>query len=261
MLPLPLSQGRASYAFYFTKTLNATLMKYFAPKSMRKKTITTHEVPSRYHQYKIPFAECEFTQGPFGCFLCQQLDWDGCSIQLNYFFIDRKVCLYPYALKSLIMLHFMLEGHVLCRLKGFGRLSLHENLCRLFYVPGRVRHTVWFNKGQYCTFQLHLSRRFLKRLSVKYGELKEVDKSARLHSSAGLQEHAAHISFPAKRIIDEMLACTEEGADRTAFLESRVWELLRLYVKDQPTAAAQLMPGQVKKLFEIRDYILNDLDQ
>jgi AraC-like DNA-binding protein/translation initiation factor IF-1 len=217
--------------------------------------------PPHYFPYRIRAATSYYYRNGFGDFFVQIIAGRGFRIQFNIFDILKKKCLYPYTSRPVITLHFMLKGDVHCFLNGFGEAWLKEGRYHLFYIPGKVRNKVWFTKGDYVSFHIDLSPRFLKKLAIKYPELKEVTEKALRHSSEGIQQHPAQITREIIHLIEEIRNCPEkEEPDKSWYLEIRIRELMRLYLLDMPDKTI-LHPTAVKRLEEIKEYILVHLDR
>lgn len=234
-------------------------MNFFLPRN-HKPAIYRHITPWRYHHYRMAAARPTYEQNSFGDFFVQVVVCKGFHIQLNLFHILKKVCLYPFTPRGVITMHFMLKGHIHCLLRGFGEVWLTEGLYHLFYVPGGVRHKAWFEKGDYLSFHIDLSRQYLKRLAAKYAELQEVADKTAHHSAKGVQQHEARITPRIRGIIKEIRRCPEEEPDKSWYLDIRIRELLLLYVQDMPHKKGAL-PQRVKRLEEMKAYILSHLDQ
>ncbi|TAM97040.1 MAG: AraC family transcriptional regulator [Chitinophagaceae bacterium] len=194
------------------------------------------KLPPHYFPHRIRAATPYYFKNGFGDFFVQIITGRGFSVQFNIFDILKKKCLYPYTSRPVITLHFMLKGDVHCFLNGFGEAWLREGLYHLFYVPGKVRHRAWFEPGAYHSFHIDLSPQYLRRLSARYPEVKEALDRWRQHSISGLQQHTARITREVAHLIEELKHCPyQEEPDKSWYLETRIRELLRLYVHDMPT--------------------------
>jgi AraC-like DNA-binding protein len=221
----------------------------------------SREAPEHYTSYRIRAAAARYFKNGFGDFFIQILPGKGFRIQLSIFHILKKKCLYPYTSRPVITLHFMMKGNVRCFLHGFGEARLREGLYHLFYTPGKVKHRAWFERGEYHSFHIDLSPQYLRRLAAKYPEVKEALDRWRHHSASGLQQHAAHITREVVHLIDELKRCPEkEEPDKSLYLEARILELLRLYVRDRPVGKISLSRHDVRLMQDITAYITAHLD-
>lgn len=218
------------------------------------------EAPVRYARYRIRAAMCRYFKNGFGNFFIQIIAGKGFSVQFSIFQILKKKCLYPFTALPVITLHFMLKDNVRCFLKGFGEVWLREGLYHLFYVPGKVRHRAWFEPGEYHSFHIELSSRYLLRLSDKYPEINEALNRLRQHSSSGIQQHAAFITPRIRNIIEEMFQCPPEEPEKSVYLESRILQLLLLYVQDGPVQNVLLSHHDLGLMKDAVAYINAHLD-
>lgn len=225
-----------------------------------KPAIYRHSTPWRYHIYRMAAARPTYEQNSFGDFFVQVITCKGFHIQLNVFHITKKACLHPFTRKGVITIHFMLKGHIRCLLRGFGEVRLTEGLYHLFYVPGGIQHKAWFEKGEYLSFHIDLSGRYLKKLAGKYSELQEVTDKTAHHSAKGVQQHKARITPRIRGLIEEIMHCPEEEPDKSWYLDARIRELLLLYVQDMPDEK-EASSKTAERLEALKEYILTHLDE
>jgi len=254
-------QLQAASTLFSSSFKNYDFMDFLFPPGYGPVTVL-HEVPAHYLPYRMAAAVPYYAKGRFGDYLTQIITGSGFSIQFNIFTIlVAGTCLYPYVAESLITLHFMLQGDICCILKGFGQAWLHEGAYHLFYIPGGVRHEARFDPAVYHSFHLDLSSAFLPRLAGKYPELQEVAERLLHHSAESLQQHAAHITQKIIRLIEELKHCPYEGEpDRSWYEETRLRELLLLYVQDRPAKdqGLSIIARRMKKVKYYLDYHLKE---
>ncbi len=224
---------------------------------------TRHEIPFHYRSKRIPGTQPSYVKGDFGDYLTQIVTGERFCIQFNIFTIlTADTWLHPFVARSLITLHLMLQGSVRCRLKGFGEAWLHEGSYSLFYIPDGRLHDAWFEPGVYLSFHIDLSPQFLQRLAMKYPELKEVLERLRRRSGEGVRQHSTHITHEIIRLIEEMKHCPyKEEPDKSWYLETRIRELLGLYVQDRPTAKEKLFHRTAFLMKKIDYYLESHLDE
>lgn len=206
-------------------------MQYLVSGKMLARTTIRHEIPKQYQHLQIPFAtQIEFTIGPFGAMLNQVVANDDWAVQLVHFFISRRVRIYPVAPKPLGALHCMLRGHVPCVLQGFGDVVLHEKELHFSYVPAGVRNLAFFSKGYYESFQIGFSPGYLTRFAQNGSPLKDV--SYKLENSLPVSGYAGScpLSLQAMDQIEKIRQCQLKGARRHLFFQSRINDLMLLYM-------------------------------
>ena|SRR5690242_18321369 len=239
-------------------------MEILFPRGPRYNPSVSDKVPPHYHQYAIPGATARYVSDSFGDFLCQRLAEKDFSLQLNNLSVTTKQFgLLARNEKPLISLHFMLIGSPRCRLKGFGKVFLLENRYHLFYIPPGVAHPLSFGKGKYLSLHIDLSPAFLRRSASIYPSLQGLLQSVRQGSQIGVQHYAAPIRRRVRTLVEEILSCRKQGPERSLYFESRIIELLRLYVKDMDALPedAHQFSRQEQILQAVREYIQNNLEK
>ncbi len=238
-------------------------MRLFLPRGSRHTLFASGQVPAQYRRHIIPGAVSLYTPGSFGAFLLQEIKGNGSIFHLDHFFIEKRAYLLASTDDPLIILVFLLEGNIRCRLAGSGDLLLEENRYYLFYVPPQLNHSIWFEPGNYVSFQVYLSPDFLQNLGPAYPIMQDLLQRFRHGSSKGISHYAAPIRRKVKTLIEEILYCPMEERGRSLYCGSRILELLRLYVKGMDIDSPEPPPlsRYMQAIYTAKEFIQNNLDQ
>lgn len=205
-------------------------MKFELSPKMSTMASVQNYLPQKYKKYELPGAIPEYTEGPFGSILWQQLKTEYYTICQQQFFIDREIRLYPYAPKPTVSLNCMLRGNLTCILQGVGRVPLIENKFALYYLPA-IKHVAFFKKGYYETINFELEEAYVHYFVKDYPNLEPLYEALRQESDTGIQLDSSNINIHIVESITKIRDANPQLPGHRIYVQNRISDIVLQYLQ------------------------------
>jgi len=164
----------------------------------------------------------------------------------------------------------MLELHFTCHnnpryiIEGMGKVEMEQGRFNITYLPG-LRSKTFFYKGNFQTFDIHLSPAFLHKAAAVFPQvhnfLNAVDKQAAVAISKINYRTTPQMSL----IISQLKNCPLAGALRDMYIEGKVIELLALVLGEVLSSPAVrkvvLKAKDIESIHEAKRILLANIDE
>jgi len=211
-------------------------MQFFVPLIWHKETTSRQEVPLRYRGLLLAGAQVVFTSGPWGAFISQSIKRRDYTFYEHRFFIAKDIKIYPLTNKHILTLHLMEHGNLDCIMKGAAEqpVRLAARTSQLFYIPGSLRHEIYFPAGvKTVSVQIDFTRQFLENIAGPYPLLQQMLEHSAKFPDAGLQQPSIAMGAEESGVLEELPAALKAPGGAGLYLDSRVQDLLRWHLLKQ----------------------------
>lgn len=211
-------------------------MKYLFPPSLQE-LIVTPQAPPYSSAIMLPYAEAVFMEGRFGSLLIQETAGNEFNIRLHIFQVSQSTTLSLSVAQPSAVLIYMLQGHASVASHMLEALHYY-----LFYIPPGS-HPVALGPGHHILLHIELSASLPGRLAGKHAEIQEVWDRVRTNHPFCLRQDGFRINARIGEVLNRLLYCCFEEAERALYQQARVLDLLLLYAEDI-TNASESFPGR-----------------
>lgn len=220
-----------------------------------------NKIPEHLRKYEVPHSQAYYTAFNEGELLSMVILGNDFSIWSHYFFIKEPVMLHPTSAERILALLFMLQGNIPCELHGHGPVTLLHNRFQLFYVPKRVTNSAFFEPGNYRCIHINFHPDHLVPVSLQYPAFHPFLQQSQQQFEQGTPGESHVITPFIKTLVEEMVDCRWGIAECSLFIESRIRDLLRMYVREHTKShVAELNERENKLLVKLKDFIGANLD-
>lgn len=137
----------------------------------------THAIPDGFERYILPASTVYSATGRPGVFLFQQIACPNYTFWISNYFTTIREKIFGKISRPSLEVHFILLNSFLYRLKGFEWQIIEESQYNLLAIP-HVENEVYLDNKDYFTFDIHPSKKFLKRISSDNPKLTSFLKKA-----------------------------------------------------------------------------------
>lgn len=238
-------------------------MEFHVQDHLRPQTQVSDTVPPQLKRLLLPCSTPSYTSFPGGAILNQHVKEQGFSIWIHHFFVTAEaVHLTAYTPLPTNTMHYTVKGTAHCILAPDQAVCLTPDTYHLFYVPPLIHNAVVLEED-FISFHIDLAPSMLEIMTLSDPAVRLLLEQLTGVNTEGIQYHAGTTSYRVRTVIEEILAWREEDPGMyRLFLKSKVYELMRLYAREQKqtthTYAAQSV--RQRQLNEIVDYINSHID-
>lgn len=220
-------------------------------------------VPRHLRQFAIPRAICRYKQYRRGEIMSQQIPGLDYSVWAHHFIINEEVIAHASTQTSILSLFYMLEGRLRVRINGIVDLVLHPRSSRIFYVAGELINDMELEPGTYICMHINFHPKHIRPIAQQYPVFSTLLSKAENGWRNGNKQAVSDISIPVMEMLKEILHLDMPVAERELFLQSRIRDLLRIYVQDQAAQdqRAKVTDAQLRMLMQVEAYMSEHLDQ
>lgn len=195
----------------------------------------------------------------YGTGFFESFSIDGITIHLSQISLIKNIKIKWRYTKSVFELSYLLNGEKLIELDTVKRPIIYESLDSYFVNLKDSSGTVTYLKNKsYSECKIHMHTSFIEKYNIQESDFKIVAKNNFYNS-----HFKPHCKYT-QHILTEVISDNQKGFFKRLFLESKVLELLRLYLSKTAIEKTDIITNSsnyIKKLYQVQSIISSDLSQ
>lgn len=218
--------------------------------------IYSNEPPPHCTRYLISGANCTYMAFQEGYILVQDYECEGFTISVSHILLDAPLTLQPLFDKSVVLIHYLLNGTVAGESDSFTARGLVSGLHHMYYIPATATHSVSLVPGHYHAILIDIPIAFLLHAAERMNGLRALADALSGSSLAGIQLPSAPIDFRIRTLLNEitMQRSADPGAD--LLVQAKIYELIWLYLQHTGSTDREAGTGAYNiRMQQVRDYV------
>lgn len=225
-------------------------MRFFQHSSDEVSEVILKGLPEELSQLLLPHAQGFITKGSFGWVLSQCISEHHVEIWQHHFSIDHPCKLIAVNDEPALIINYMIKGSPYFKIAGLREPPAEEGTYRMYFVP-QIEHTVSFSPGKFHCVHINYSPGILRKAAMKHEKLGQLVEFAIGDGTTINPYQSGNLTEQVLFDIIDLLWYPDIKGDRTAFVLSLTWKILRSYILRHHAMREDLL--------SLQQYILTNL--
>ncbi|AZA83171.1 AraC family transcriptional regulator [Chryseobacterium lactis] len=228
------------------------------------KVLMEKSYPNTYYEDDGDIQEC-ITQlvPPYGNGFYHEICFTNVHISFGNIVLTNRLQLYFESDFDTVEMHFALKGKSMATSGNFQKTvafdSYQHNIIYAHHMQGKME----FDGPDMNILEINLAPEFFKKfLPDQSGLFEKFRNAIEKQNSSLIQPDHNRISLEMYQILNDIIHCDRKGTFKRIYLEAKVSELLLLQLEqlfNDSSSPSSLQKKDVKKIYAVRDYIINNL--